>query len=275
LTPLVIDVPNSFQPAGRIEDGIPAIRIPDASSGVIDIPGTYAFGGYAKNFQRGYLQSWNVTLQKQLRYGFVGEAGYVATRQTRQLGYFDINSGQIIGGDQAGRPLFQKFGRTAATTFIAPMGTGQYNGLQTRLERRFSKGLQMGAHYTWSKTIGPIDNSDSSPSVRAYSYLNLNRVVRSYDRTHNLQLTAVWELPFGKGRPFLNGKGALVFLAGGWQINGIVSLYSGLPLPSVLPARPLPCPAAASEPTRSSPPWPSLVARVPANPISIPSLSNR
>ena len=163
LTPLVIDVPNSFQPAGRIEAGIPAIGIPDASSGVIDIPGTYAFGGYAKNFQRGYLQSWNVTLQKQLRYGFVGEAGYVATRQTRQLGYFDINSGQVIGGDQAGRPLFQKFGRTAATTFIAPMGTGQYNGLQTRLERRFSKGLQMGAHYTWSKTIGPIDNSDSSP----------------------------------------------------------------------------------------------------------------
>ena len=229
LTPLVIDVPNSFQPAGRIEAGIPAIRIPDASSGVVDIPGTYAFGGYPKNFQRGYLQSWNFTIQKQLRYGFTGEVGYVATRQVRQLGYFDVNSGQVIGGDQAGRPLFQKFGRTAATTFITPMGTGQYNGMQARLERRFANGLQMGTHYTFSKTIGPIDNSDSAPSVRAYSYFNLNRVVRGYDRSHNLQFTSVWELPFGKGRAHLNHKGLLSFLAGGWQLNGIVSLYSGLP----------------------------------------------
>jgi hypothetical protein len=138
LTPLVIDVPNSFQPAGTLENGIPAITAPAVGNGVIDIPGTYAYGGYPKDFKRGYLQSWNATFQKQLRYDFVAELGYVATRQTRQLGYLDINSGQVIGADQGGRPLFQKFGRTAATTFITPLGTGQYNAMQARLERRFS-----------------------------------------------------------------------------------------------------------------------------------------
>ncbi|MFN7923129.1 MAG: TonB-dependent receptor [Bryobacteraceae bacterium] len=229
LTPLVVDVPNSFQPAGRLEAGVPAISIPDTSKGIVDIPGTYAYGGYQKNFERGYLQSWNATVQKQLRYGFVGEVGYVATRQTRQLGYFDINSGQVIGADQAGRPLFQKFGRTAATTFIQPLGTGQYNAMQARLERRFLKGLQTGVHYTWSKAMGWIDNTDSAPSVRAYSYLLRNRVVRGYDRTHNVQLTAIWELPFGKGQHWLNQGGPLSYIAGGWQINNIMSLYSGLP----------------------------------------------
>src|SRR5437870_3742611 len=138
LTPLVIDVPNSFQPAGKLDNGIPAIKVPDLGNGTLDIPGSYAFGGYPKDFRRGYLQSWNATFQKQLRYNFVAELGYVATRQTRQLGYLDINSGQVIGADQAGRPLFQKFGRTAATTFLSPLGTGQYNSMQARLERRFS-----------------------------------------------------------------------------------------------------------------------------------------
>src|SRR5207244_10686361 len=122
------------------------------------------------------LQSWNATLQTQLRYNFVAEPAYVATRQTRQLGYLDINSGQVVGADQAGRPLFQKFGRTAATTLISPLGTGQYNAMQGRLERRFSLGLELSAHYTWSKAIGPVDNTDSSPSIKAFAYFGRNRV---------------------------------------------------------------------------------------------------
>lgn len=228
LTPLVIDAPNSFQAAGKIENGIPKITVPSANNGILDIPGTYAFGGYPQDFRRGYLQSWNATFQKQLRDNLVAEVGYVATRQTRQLGYLDINSGQIIGADQAGRPLFQKFGRTAATTFIMPLGTGQYNALQARLDRRFSRGIQLSAHYTWSKAIGPVDNTDSSPAVKALPYFDRNRVPRSYDRTHNLQISNVWELPFGKGRHWLH-NGALGFIAGGWQINNLVSCYTGTP----------------------------------------------
>jgi hypothetical protein len=229
LTPLVIDVPNSFQPAGKLDNGIPAIKVPDLGNGTLDIPGSYAFGGYPKDFRRGYLQSWNATFQKQLQYNFIAELGYVATRQTRQLGYLDINSGQVIGADQAGRPLFQKSGRTAATTFLSPLGTGQYNAMQARLDRRFSHGVQLGAHYTWSKAIGPVDNTDSSPPVKALAYFGRNRVPRSYDRTHNLQLSNIWELPFGKGRKWMNSGGALSYVAGSWQINNLLSLYTGTP----------------------------------------------
>jgi Carboxypeptidase regulatory-like domain len=229
LTPLVIDVPNTFQPAGKLSEGIPAIPLPNVGSGVIDIPGTYAFGGYQKNFQRGYLQSWNLTLQKQLGAGFIAEAGYVGTRQVRQLGYLDINAGQVIGADQAGRPLLQKFGRSAATTLISPLGTGQYDALQARIERRFTRGLHLGAHYTWSKAIGPVDNTDSSPSVKALAYMDRNRVPRGYDRPQNLQIISIWELPFGKGKRWLSGGGPASILLSGWQVNNLLSLYSGSP----------------------------------------------
>jgi hypothetical protein len=145
------------------------------------------------------------------------------------LGYLDINAGQVIGANNVGRPLFQRFGRTAATTLISPLGTGQYNGMQARLDRRFSNGVQVAARYTWSKAIGPVDNTDSSPSIKALPYFNLNRVPRAYDRTHNLQVTGFWEVPFGKGRQWLNKGGAVSQIAGGWQLGSVVSVYSGMP----------------------------------------------
>lgn len=229
LIPLNLEGPNSFQAAGKLEDGIPLVTVPSLGDGIIDIPGTYALGSVPKNFRRGYLQSWNFTIQKELRYGFTAQAAYVATRQTRQLGYLDINAGQTIGAGQSGRPLRQKFGRTAATTLISPLGTGTYDSMQLSLDRRFSKGLQFEAHYTWSKAIGFIDNSDSSPAVRALSFFNLNRARRGYDRTHNLQITNIWELPFGKGRHWANQGGIISAVVGGWQVNNLLSFMSGTP----------------------------------------------
>ncbi|MBI3695010.1 MAG: TonB-dependent receptor [Acidobacteria bacterium] len=229
LIPLNLEGINSFQPYGRLEDGIPTIRVPDLGNGIIDIPGTYGFGGWPQKVERGYVQSWNLTLQKQLPGNFTAEAGYVATRQVRQLGYLDINSGQVIGAGQAGRPLRQKFGRTAATTFVVPLGTGRYDSLQARLNRRFSRGLELSAHYTWSKAIGWIDNSDSTPPVKAVQYFNMNRTVRGYDRPQNLQIISMWELPFGKGRQWLSSRGVASSIVGGWQVNNIWSFYSGAP----------------------------------------------
>ncbi|MBK5290140.1 MAG: TonB-dependent receptor [Acidobacteriia bacterium] len=227
LIPLVIDAPDGFQAAGRLSDGIPAIRVPDYGNGIVDIPGNYGFAGYPETFRRGYLQSWNFSIQRQVGFGFVGEAAYVATRETNKIGYLDINSGQVIGAGNAGRPL-NRFGRNATTTILTPTGTGQYNSLQTKLERRFAQGVQLNIGYTWSKSIGPIDNSDSSPSIKALDYFSLNRVVRSFDRTHSFNVSAIWELPFGKGRKHLN-SGAASWILGGWQVNNIISLMTGTP----------------------------------------------
>ena len=223
-----IPAPNSFSWVSRIEQGIPRAVVPDLGNGIIDIPGTYAVVTTPKEFKRGYIQSWNFTLQKQLRWGFTGQAGYVATRSTRQLGYLNINAGQVIGGENAGRPFNQRFGRLTDTTLVTGFGTTMYDSLQTQLDRRFAQGLSMSVAYTWGKVIGFADNSDSGPSVNAIPYFNRNRVVRGYDRTHNLQVSNVWELPFGKGKRWASTGFASAVL-GGWQINNLLSLYSGTP----------------------------------------------
>ena len=67
--------------------------------------GNYAWGGYPKDFKRGYIQSWNFTVQRELPWKFTGQIGYVGTHSTRQLGLRDINAGQVIGAGEDGRPL--------------------------------------------------------------------------------------------------------------------------------------------------------------------------
>ena len=126
------------------------------------------------------------------------------------------------------QPQYLQFGRTAETRVYEPVGTNQYNSLQARLERRFSHGFQFAANYTWAKAVGMAANNDSLLRVPAYSYWSLNRAVQNYDRTQNLQLQGMWELPFGKGKRWMDqGPGAAVL--GGWRINSIASFMTGLP----------------------------------------------
>jgi hypothetical protein len=219
---------NAFVPAGRLEEGIPPAQVPDLGNGIIDIPGTFTAFTIDKNFKRGYLQSWNFTIQKQLTQSMTAQAGYVATRSVNPMGYLDLNAGQEIGRGQAGQPLRQQFGRQAPTQLVTSFGPTHYNSLQATLTQRFARGMQLNVAYTWSKVIGYADNNDSEPSVRARAYFDRNRTVRGYDRTHNFQVSNIWELPFGKGRTYAR-EGFLSALLGGWQVNNILSLMSGTP----------------------------------------------
>ncbi|MEK7405271.1 MAG: TonB-dependent receptor [Acidobacteriota bacterium] len=227
---LTIPGPNAFQPAGLLRDGIPSVKPPDLGDGRIAIPGDVVATTLPDRFNRGYIQSWNFTLQRQLKWGFTGQAGYVATRQVRQLGVINLNVGRPGGGTR-GLPLNQRFGRTASTDLVTPLGTGHYNALQTTLERRFANGYQLYAMYTWSKAMGICCNDDSEggPGIPLPEYYRLNRSVTGYDRPHNLQIAGIAELPFGSRKRWLNGGGLASALAGGWQVNAVFSAYSGLP----------------------------------------------
>jgi hypothetical protein len=223
--------PNSYWYAGRrFEEGIPPIAVPSLGNGVIDIPTNVAVTTVGDQFRRGYVQSWNFTIQRELGRGFVGQVGYVGTRTIRQAGRLDLNAGQIPGRGNLGQPYNLKFGRTVQTAIATAIGHAAYNGLQTTLERRFANGVQLNVAYTWSKAIGVCcnDNSDGNALVQALSYYDLNRAVLAFDRTHNLQITLLAELPFGRGKRFAP-NGAAAALLGGWQINTITSFYSGAP----------------------------------------------
>jgi hypothetical protein len=221
--------PNSFSWFGTIEQGLPATPLPDLKTGLIPAPNTVNMSVLPKQFQWPYTQSWNVTLQKELRYGFTAQAGYVASRavhsMTIQFGAtVNLNAGQFPGLGQNGQPYFQTEGRTANVSLYTPRGTTSYNALQTNLSRRFSQGLQIAANYTWSKAETPYFPTDAL----LYQYLS-SRPVQQYDRTHVLTISGVWEIPFGNGKHWLATSRTASAVLGGWTVNSLAVFYSGLP----------------------------------------------
>ena len=228
---LTVPAPNSFSWAGRTADGVPLIADPDLGNGIIPIPSVITAFTIPQDFNRGYVQSFNAAVQKELKWGFVGEAVYVGTRQIDQFGFRELNWSPI-GGGEAGRQLRQRFGRSAQTLLITNIGDSQYDALQARLDRRFANGVQLGVGYTLSKSTGIAGAPDSDNTARIqipeFYHLNENSI-SPFDRTHNLQITNLTELPFGPGRPWLNSGGVLAAIVGGWQVNNILSFTSGTP----------------------------------------------
>jgi hypothetical protein len=227
---LLVDAPNSFQFVSRTSAGIPLIADPDLGGGLVSVPSPITVFTLPDEFTRGQIRSWNVAFQKELKWGFAGEAAYVGTRQIDQLGMRELNWSPI-GGGQAGRQLNQRFGRTGQTRLIAPIGDSQYDALQARIDRRFSNGFQMAVSYTLSKSTGISGNANSDGTLRINipEYYDLNKSLSDFDRTHNLNITSVVELPFGPHRRWMNDAGVLSQIVGGWQVNNIVSFYSGTP----------------------------------------------
>ena len=221
---------DNFIPVSRLEQGIPTPVVPNLGNGIIDIPNTYALTSTGDRFDRAYIASWNLTVQRQIMWGYSLQAGYVANRTIKQTNYIDQNAGQIIGAGAAGRPFFSTFRRNVQTALVEAAGHTNYDSLQMVLSRRYANGFQMQVAHTWSKAIGFCCNAgnDGGPTTHARAYWSRNRAVMSFDRTHNFQSTFVYELPFGAGKKYAT-SGAAKWLAGGWQINGLLSKYSGSP----------------------------------------------
>jgi hypothetical protein len=212
-----------------LREGISPIPDPDVGDGIIEVPGNVSVITLPDEFDRGYIHSWNAAAQRELWWGFVGEAAYVATRQVNQLGFMELNWSPI-GGGNAGRQLNQQFGRTAQTRLVAPVGNTSYHALQSKLERRFSQGLQVGVNYTYSRAMGiaGAPNSDGAPIIKIPEFYHLNYTRSNVDRPHSFHVTNLTELPFGAGQRWLT-SGIASKLAGGWMVNNIVSFFSGTP----------------------------------------------
>ena len=222
---------NSYLPTSALKDGIPAPVFPDLSSGVIaNYPLTQGFTVPPPVYHMPYIESWNFTIEKQLPKGVLAQAGYVGDRQIKQLQVINVNAGAIPGAGTAGEPLFRQFGRTGSSGLIENYGRNSYDSLQTRLVKSYSNGLTLNATYTFSKALALCCDtlSDKNPAIQAPQYRNLNKALWASNRTHMFAMSSVYQLPFGHGKTWLT-HGLAGTIAGGWQIQGILTAYSGQP----------------------------------------------
>lgn len=122
-------------------------------------------------------------------------------------------------------------------TLQRALGFSNYNALQAQLEKRFSNGLQLGVHYTWSKQLEFQDSEamangfDDGAFTGSFDLINLqnNKVLSNTDIPHRFVATYVYEVPFGKGARFDLKQSALNVILGGWRTGGSVILQNGTP----------------------------------------------
>lgn len=220
-------VTNAFLPVTTFRQGLVNTSIaPDLNAGVLLLPSNSGTTTYPKTPMRNVIHSFNLILERQLPWKLKGTVGYVGTRAPGQMGFININA-SAPGTGTAGRPLFTKFGIQSDITEILPYGNTSYDSLQSTLVRHWASSI-FGMAYTWSKAINYADN-DGGPRIQYMPLKQLNKALAGYDRTHNLQIYGVYDLPFGKGQEYAN-KGAVAHVLGGFQLSGVASIMSGTPI---------------------------------------------
>jgi hypothetical protein len=217
---------TSFQQAGTLRTGIPAVVGPALNLDSFPLPLAVGTTTFPQVFHRGYVESWNFTVQRDLGAGLNLQAAYVGSRGVRQTVNQNINAAGPGGGNN-GRALFAPFGRISNITYHTPFDTTVYDGLQMQGTRRVGAAM-LGVAYTFSKSISWGDDTDSGLTWNWVPVLYRNRAVAGFDRTHNLEFYGNYELPFGHGRRFAS-SGVMAAIAGGWQVNWILSKMSGTP----------------------------------------------
>jgi len=238
----VFNPANSYVPVGSFATGIPPINEPDISTGIVPLGNNDMRSPYAGEIHRGYIQSWNFTVERKLPMDFVVSGAYVGTQTTHQFADLDINAA-APGAGNAGRPYASLFGRTAATNMWDGYLSANYHSLQTTINKQFSKGLLIRGTYTWSKAINMTDDDGwASVGWNWAPAFYRNRALAGYDRTHVFNIGWVYELPFGNGKPWLN-SGPVKYILGNWQVNGVMSAYTGVPFTVTAPGASLNAPS--------------------------------
>ncbi|HWB98365.1 MAG TPA: TonB-dependent receptor [Bryobacteraceae bacterium] len=219
---------NSYQPFDTLEQGIPNITLPDLSTGRAPLPATAAMRFISGDrLNRGYVQSWNFTVERQLPGQINLSAAYVGTQTVRSFADLEINAA-APGAGTAGRPLNVLFGHSVDTWAWNGYLSANYHALQLALNRRVSNGLTLKSAYTFSKAINWTDEDGWTGTIM-WNYqpvFSRNRALAGYDIPQTLQMGFVYELPAGKK---FTGSRLARWALGDWQLNGVFAAFQGRP----------------------------------------------
>lgn len=186
-----------------------------------------------------YVQQWNFSIERELMRNLLWEVGYVGSKGTHLLRRTNFQQweGILVQDPARPTPLAQRvrYPNFSPTVIIGTEngGSSTFHGLITKLERRYASGLSFLVSYTYSKAIDDSHSSSNfagTPSnAQCRCDLRGNKGPSAYDLTHRTVVSFGYELPLGKGKPFLNAGRIWSKIAGGWQLNGIIYAQSGPP----------------------------------------------
>ncbi|MFN7995603.1 MAG: TonB-dependent receptor [Bryobacteraceae bacterium] len=181
-----------------------------------------------RNNKTSYTQQWNFHVQRRLTEDLIAEVGYVGNKGTHLTMFSNANTALPGPGDPNPRRPWPVLG---ATSIMDNEATSTYEGLQAKVEKRFSQGLTFRVNYAFGKAI---DNGGSgfgaSSAPQNPNDVRADKALSGLYRKNILTADYVYQLPFGRGRKFgSNMNRATDLVLGGWELTGILSASSGSP----------------------------------------------
>lgn len=199
------------------------------------------------NFKTPMIQNYNLQLQYQVMTNSVVTVGYQGSRGTFLQGpSFNVNRVNPVTGQLPIPGYNSRFAGGGIYVLNPSNSASTYHALTAEFERRFYQGVQIRFNYTWSKLMddssGGINfplpnNSFNNPTGDVPLTRNQNpydsrseRSVGATDIPHAFNLVTFWELPFGRGKKFLNTGGPLNWVLGDWQLGSLGRARAGFPI---------------------------------------------
>jgi hypothetical protein len=186
-----------------------------------------------------YAEEWGLTVEHELPASFLVSTQYLGSRGVRLFSRGAVNlcmapvTFNPVDGDCV-RPLDQYYpaGNPFGSVDLKhDVGSSTYNGVNLSIQRPMKNGFSFESRYTWSHSIndGSIGGGESTGPENV-NCLSCDKSPSVFDIRQNFTLNAVYELPFGPGKTFLNAPGALGKIVGGWQLSSVGLWHTGHPL---------------------------------------------
>jgi hypothetical protein len=217
---------------------VPSFSATGTSSAPLSYPVVFGAGTLSPNAEQrnrkdSYVEQWSLSAQRELPANFVGTLSYLGSHgvhllETNVVNLIDTATGTVQ------YPAF-----APAIGWRGSVGMSSYNGLSVALRRSISRGLLVAANYMWSHEIDNGSNgSGDGDEVDPQNPLCLacDRESGAWDARHVINGNAVYQLPFGLGKPLLNRRGIASAVAGNWELTTTALARTGFPVNVLMPS---------------------------------------
>jgi len=172
---------------------------------------------------------WNFSLQKSFGSNWLVEGAYVGAQSRRLSKRYNLDAPVVPGNYYNVIPTVDPYPNLNGILYSSQAGKGNFNAMNLKLERRFASGFSLLASYSWSHSIDTDSGgSFGSPNLNPANF-QVDKGSSDFDIRQRFVGSLIYELPFGKGKPFLSSTSSWVNqLVGGWQLNFIPTFQSGV-----------------------------------------------
>lgn len=194
-----------------------------------------SFRELATDFDNTEINKWNLAVQRELPGQMALEVGYEGNHQAHGVLQPDFNTCPNLGTTNSNincnsLRMYPDIGGISGT---ASWGFGNYEAMTAKLEKRMSNGLQFVSAYTYGHALadsGTTLSGSSGLSLKDPTDYNSSYASASWDIRHNFTTGFNYTIPFGHGKQYgANLNRVVDALIGNWQVNGILTLRTGVP----------------------------------------------